>query len=57
VSAAPEAADIAARADGFIARWRGATATEPSTAQSFLIELRESLDVPCPVSDAGMPTA
>ncbi len=36
------------RASAFIARWQGVQASELSTAQTFVIELCELLDVPRP---------
>ncbi|MDN5925377.1 MAG: class I SAM-dependent DNA methyltransferase, partial [Xanthomonadales bacterium] len=39
-------------ADEFIAKWRGVSASELSTAQSFAIDLCELLDVPRPHPDA-----
>lgn len=36
------------RADAFIARWQGVAASELATAQSFIIDLCELLDVPKP---------
>ena len=40
--------DDSDQARAFIARWKGVTASELSTSQSFLIELCELLDVPRP---------
>lgn len=40
--------NIEEQAKAFVARWRGVTASELSTAQTFVIELCELLDVPRP---------
>ena len=48
IGTAPPAADI----EAFVTRWRGSTASELSTAQSFTIELCELLGVPRPHATA-----
>ncbi|MET3604808.1 hypothetical protein ABIC99_002632 [Sphaerotilus sulfidivorans] len=48
IGTAPPAADI----ETFVTRWRGSTASELSTAQSFTIELCELLGVPRPHATA-----
>lgn len=40
-------------ADAFIARWQGVAASELATAQSFIIDLCELLDVPKPHPSAA----
>lgn len=44
--------NIEEQAKAFVARWRGVTASELSTAQTFVIELCELLDVPRPHATA-----
>ena len=48
LQASPTPADSAPAAAAFIARWAGITASELSTAQSFVRELCALLDVPVP---------
>ncbi len=47
-----DAEQTAARAAAFIARWTGVTASELATAQSFVADLCELLDVPKPHATA-----
>ena len=47
-STTPSAAATPSAAHAFITRWQGSTASELSTAQSFVIELCDLLGVPRP---------
>ena len=52
MSETPPAAPATAQANAFISRWQGVAASELSTAQSFVIELCDLLDVPRPHATA-----